>query len=222
MECPKIPLFKLENLREGTFLSRPNRFVGEIEYNNTLKLAHIHDPGRLKELLIKGKKVLFTDSRGKLEYYLKAVEYENEWVIIDTALHSKIATFVFNYLPQFSGIKKIKKEVRLGRSRIDFMLENTPLEVKGVTLVKEDIALFPDAPTERGTRHVKEITENNGILLFIIFRKAKCFKPNFETDPKFYKALYEAKKKNIEIIAIRVSFDGEMLYYRGYIPLCSF
>ena len=222
MENLKIPLFKLEHLKEGTFLTRPNRFVSQIVYENNISLAHIHDPGRLKELLIKGKKVLFSDSKGKLDYYVKAVKSENEWVIIDTSLHSKIANLVFKYLPQLSKVKDIKKEVKLGKSRIDFMLDGTPLEVKGVTLVKEDLALFPDAPTERGVRHVKEIIQYSGILLFLIFRKAKYFKPNNEIDPKFYKVLHEAKQKGIPILAIRISFDGETLYYRGEIPLSSF
>jgi sugar fermentation stimulation protein A len=77
MEELKIPLFKLQNLKKGIFLSRPNRFVCEIKYNNNVNLAHIHDPGRLKELLLEGKEVLFTDSKGKLDYYVKAVKNEN-------------------------------------------------------------------------------------------------------------------------------------------------
>ncbi len=218
----KITLFKLENLRKGKFLSRPNRFVSEIEYNNVVKLAHIHDPGRLKELLIKGSEILFAESKGKLDYYVKAVKAKNEWVIIDTSLHSKIASLVFQYLTEFSKVQDIRREVPLGKSRIDFMINGRYLEVKGVTLVKDGLALFPDAPTERGTRHVREIIKYNGMLLFLIFREASCLKPNYETDPKFFKALSEAKEKNIKIFAIRISFDGETIYYRGNIPLCNF
>ncbi|NHJ23073.1 MAG: DNA/RNA nuclease SfsA [Candidatus Lokiarchaeota archaeon] len=218
----KITLFKLENLRKGKFLSRPNRFVSEIEYNKVVKLAHIHDPGRLTELLIKGSEILFAESKGKLDYYVKAVKAKNEWVIIDTSLHSKIASLVFQYLTEFSKVQDIRREVPLGKSRIDFMLDGRYLEVKGVTLVEDGLALFPDAPTERGTRHVREIIKYNGMLLFLIFREASCLKPNYETDPKFFKALSEAKEKNIKIFAIRISFDGETIYYRGNIPLCDF
>jgi sugar fermentation stimulation protein A len=222
MADTKIALFKLENLRNGIFLSRPNRFVSEIEYNNYVKLAHIHDPGRLKELLIKGSEILFTDSKGKMKYYVKAVEANKEWVIIDTALHSKIASLVFKYIPEFSEVEDIRREVPLGKSRIDFMLNGRYIEVKGVTLVDNGLALFPDAPTERGTRHVREIIKHNGMLLFLVFREAICLKPNYETDPKFFKALSEAKEKNIKIFAIRISFDGETIYYRGNVPLCDF
>jgi sugar fermentation stimulation protein A len=144
------------------------------------------------------------------------------WVIIDTSLHSKIAALVFNYLPEFSNVKEIKKEVSLGKIRIDFTLDGIPLEVKGVTLVKEGLALFPDAPTERGSRHVREIIKFNGMLLFLIFRHAHYFKPNYETDPQFFEVLSKAKKENLKIFAIKVSFDGETLYYRGKMPLCNF
>ncbi len=222
MNKSKVPLFELPNLKKGIFLTRPNRFVSEIKYNNEIKIAHIHDPGRLTELLIKGREILFTDSRGKLDYYVKAVKHKDEWVLIDTAIHSKLASRVFPYLPETAKAKEIRKEVQLGKSRIDFFLDGVPLEVKGVTLVKEDLALFPDAPTERGTRHVQEIIENNGMLLFLVFRKASRFKPNFETDPKFSTKLSEAREKNIRINVVQLSFDGKTIYYDGNIPLADF
>ena len=222
MTPDKLPIFSLSNLMKGTFLSRPNRFIGEIEYKGQIETAHIHDPGRLKELLIKGVEVLFTYSKGKLKYYIKAVRTKDEWVLIDTALHSKIAMKVFEFLPEFSDVKEIKKEVKIGNSRIDFVLEDVPLEVKGVSLVKDNIALFPDAPTERGARHVKGIIEHNGIILLLVFRKAKGFTPNWEMDPKFSSNLSEARKKGIRIIPVQISFDGKTIYYHGIIPLSDF
>ena len=222
MHNNKIPLFEIPNLKKGVFLTRPNRFVSEIKYNHKVKSAHIHDPGRLKELLTKGSEVLFTDSRGKLDYYVKAVKKGGEWIVIDTAIHSEIALRVFPYLHEIAKVSEIRKEVQIGKSRIDFVLDGVPLEVKGVTLVKENIALFPDAPTERGTRHVQEIIDNNGMILFLVFRKASRFKPNFETDPKFSKRLSEARKKNIRIYVVQLSFDGKTIYYNGNIPLADF
>ena len=218
----KVPLIELPTLKKGVFLTRPNRFVSEIKYNHEIKSAHIHDPGRLSELLIKGREILFTNSRGKLDYYVKAVKNGDEWVIIDTAIHSQIASRVFPFLSETKNAKNIRKEVKIGRSRIDFVLDGVPLEVKGVTLVKGDLALFPDAPTERGTRHVQEIINNNGILLFLVFRKASKFKPNFDTDPKFSNKLSEARKKHIKIIVVQLSFDGKTIYYNGIIPLSDF
>jgi len=218
----KQPLFEILDLMEGIFLSRSNRFVGEIKYNGLIETAHIHDPGRLKELLIKGVKVLFTYSRGKLKYYIKAVHINDEWVLIDTGLHSKVALKVFDCLPEFSKVKEIKKEVKVGNSRIDFLLDGVPLEVKGVTLVLQGTALFPDAPTKRGTRHVGEIIEHNGIILFLIFRKANNFAPNKEMDPEFSKKLSEARKKGIQIVAVQISFDGKTVFYNKKVPLSAF
>ncbi|MFX1419542.1 MAG: DNA/RNA nuclease SfsA [Promethearchaeota archaeon] len=218
----KEPLFKLPNLMKGTFISRPNRFIGEIRYNGKVESAHIHDPGRLKELLFEGAEILFTYSKGKLKYYIKAVKINDEWVLIDTALHSRIALKVFEVLPEFSKVKEIKREVKIGNSRIDFLLDNVPLEVKGVTLVKNNIALFPDAPTERGTRHIREIIEYNGIIFFLIFRNAKKFAPNLEMDAKFSQKLSEARKKGIKIITAQIKFDGEMIYFCQKIPLSDF
>jgi sugar fermentation stimulation protein A len=222
MSLRKQPIFDLPNLMQGTFLSRFNRFVGEIMHEGKVELAHIHDPGRLKELLLKGAKILFTHSQGKLKYYIKAVKIENEWILIDSALHSKIALEIFNFLPEFSQIKEIRKEVPFGRSRIDFTLDGVPLEVKGCSLVREGLALFPDAPTERGTRHVEEIIRNNGIIFFLILRKAEFFAPNRETDSKFAKKLTEARDQGIKIIPVQISFDGKTIYYNGKIRLAEF
>ena len=110
MAPEKFPVFNILDLMKGRFLSRPNRFVGEIEYKGHFETAHIHDPGRLKELLVKGADVLFTYSNGKLKYYIKAVWIKDEWVLIDTALHSNIAMKVFEFLPEFSNVKEIRKE----------------------------------------------------------------------------------------------------------------
>ncbi|MFW9899489.1 MAG: DNA/RNA nuclease SfsA [Candidatus Thorarchaeota archaeon] len=222
MESVKFPIFEIPYLKKGTFLNRPNRFAAEIKYKGKVESAHVHDPGRLKEILIKGAELLFTNSRGKMKYYLKAVKNDNEWILIDSALHSRIALKVFEFLPEFSKVKEIKKEITIGKSRIDFLLDGVPLEVKGCTLVRNGLALFPDAPTERGTRHVEEIVKHKGVILFLVFRKVNKFAPNWDTDPKFSQKLSDARIKGIPIIAVRISFDGKMLYYRGKISLGEF
>ncbi|TFF63854.1 MAG: DNA/RNA nuclease SfsA [Promethearchaeota archaeon] len=221
-KAKKIPIYELESLKKGTFLVRHNRFAGEIKYDNVIESAHIHDPGRLEELLNPGVDVLFTDSRGKLTYYIKAVKKEGEWILLDSALHSKIARCLFPLIPQLSIKKEIKSEVKLGESRIDFTLDGVPLEVKGVSLVKDDTALFPDAPTKRGTRHVKEIIKHDGIILFLVFRKAERFAPNFKMDPKFANALKKARKQGILIIPTQLSFDGKTVFFEEILPLGEF
>lgn len=217
-----IPIFEMPNLMKGTFISRPNRFVGDIIYKGNMETAHIHDPGRLTELLLKGVEVLFTKSKGKLKYYLKAVKKKDEWVIIDSAIHSRIALKIMDLMPEFADVKEIKKEVSFGKSRLDFTLDGVPLEVKGCTLVRNGLALFPDAPTERGTRHVEEIIKHNGIIMMLILRKAKEFAPNRKIDPKFTEKLVEARNKNIKIIPVQLRFDGKTIFYNGKVALADF
>ena len=112
--------------------------------------------------------------------------------------------------------------MKIGNSRIDFTLDGVPLEVKGVSLVKNGLALFPDAPTERGTRHVDEIIEHQGFLLFLILRNAREFAPHEKMDPKFANKLKEARQKGIEMIAVQLSFDGKIIYYEGKVKLADF
>lgn len=217
-----IPIFEMPNLMKGTFISRPNRFVGDIMYKGNMETAHIHDPGRLTELLLKGVEVLFTKSKGKLKYYLKAVKKDEEWVIIDSAIHSRIALEIMDLMPEFADVKEIKKEVSFGKSRLDFTLDGVPLEVKGCTLVRNGLALFPDAPTERGTRHVEEIIKHNGMIMMLILREAKEFAPNREIDPKFTEKLVEARNKSIKIIPVQLRFDGKTIFYNGKVALADF
>jgi len=125
-------------------------------------------------------------------------------------------------MPEFSKVKQINSEVPIGQSRIDFTLDGIPLEVKGVTLVKEGVGLFPDAPTKRGTRHVREIMAHKGMLFFLVFRKANEIAPNKKMDPDFAEALKEARRKGIPIHAAQLSFDGKTIYYEGKIKLAEF
>jgi sugar fermentation stimulation protein A len=219
-----IPLFSIPDLLRSEFLERPNRFVAKIQYNGMETTAHIHDPGRLNELLFPHVKLLIVKGTAKLPWYVKAVQSKGgEWVLIDSSLHNRISRAVFPLIEECKHVKEIRSEVPLGKSRIDFMMDGIPLEVKGVSLVKEDgIAYFPDAPTERGTRHVKEITEYNGMLLFLLFHKATAFSPNRDMDPKFADALSHARKNQIPIICAQIHFDGETVYYNDKVPLTDF
>lgn len=219
-----IPLFSIPNLYKSEFLERPNRFVAKIRFNGEETTAHIHDPGRLNELLFPHVEILMVKSTAKLPWYVKAVcSQSGEWVLIDSALHNRISRAVFPLIGEFMNVKEIKSEVSLGKSRIDFIMDGIPLEVKGVSLIKEDgNAYFPDAPTERGTRHVKEIIEHQGMLLFLIFHKAKSFAPNAVMDPKFAEALSKARRQNIPIVCAQIHFDGETVSYAGKVLLDNF
>ncbi|MBD3353858.1 MAG: DNA/RNA nuclease SfsA [Candidatus Lokiarchaeota archaeon] len=215
-------LFEIPDLVESSFLNRPNRFVAEIKYEGRHSIAHIHDPGRLRELLIPDARLLMAKGTGKLPWYIKAVYHSNEWILIDSALQRNIATKLFTIMDEFKDFQEIRAEIPLGNSRIDFMLDEVPLECKGVSLVKEDVALFPDAPTKRGTRHVEEILKYNGMILFIIFRSSTSFAPNIRMDPEFSEKLKEARNNNVPIICAQIKFDGKNVYYTGRVPLGEF
>lgn len=213
---------------EGRFLKRLNRFVVLVEVGKKVKKAHLSDTGRLKELLKEGAPVLLSPNlRGKLDFKFVAVKKENEWVLLNTSVHSKVAQRVLEEGLLGFRPKKIKPEFPFGSSRIDFLIDDSLLlEVKGCNLVVGKTCLFPDAPTERGRRHVEELLEAvkkglRGALLFLAFRGCSCFRPNRITDPEFSELFYTALKDGIEFYGVKLQFlpSGEVVY-RGSLILC--
>ncbi|NHI93080.1 MAG: DNA/RNA nuclease SfsA [Candidatus Lokiarchaeota archaeon] len=205
-----------KNIIPATFIKRPNRFLGYVELNGEEIPCFIPDPGRLKELLYKGKKVYLTSAKKegrKTDFDLIAVEHDNLIVGIDSRVPNKHVLDLLHKNRLFKTKFDLRKsEFSYGNSRLDFYLkkgnEKYLLEVKGCNLVIEDIALFPDAPTIRGTRHVSELIEalkNNFIsmIFFVIQRHdAIKFRPNEEMDPIFSKELKLAKEKGVIIKAM--------------------
>ena len=207
----------ISNLFLGSFLERPNRFTVIFRTHEEEKKAHLRDPGRLKELLIPGVRLLLRralnpDSR-KTKYDVIAVWSKGIWVLINSGFHSDLAAELLEsrLVPEFLDYKVKKREFSFGLSRIDFLLsrgeEKMLLEVKGCTLVEEGLAKFPDAPTERGKRHVEELIgaknkSMNSAVLFLITREdALLFAPNWVMDPAFSGALFQANQKEVKVIA---------------------
>lgn len=224
-------------LIEGIFLERPNRFIsvleipGELGEPQTVR-AHVADPGRLKELLIPGVKVLVRDfgenSGRKLRYSLELVyATSGQLVSVNTQLPNRIAAKLLSEgrLPGFEAFHILKREVTYGKSRIDFLLsrpEGTAclLEVKSCTLVEElaeideatgqptRLALFPDAPSERGSRHIEELIAalkegfESRVLILIQRGDADAFATNRKTDPRFTAAFAEALAAGVQITAL--------------------
>jgi len=205
----------ISNLFQGSFLERTNRFTVIFRNLDKEEKAHLRDPGRLKELLIPGVRLLLRqalnpDSR-KTKYDVIAVWNKGIWILINSGFHSDLAAELLEsrLLPEFSDYKVKKREFTFGKSRIDFLLsrgvEEMLLEVKGCTLVQEGLAKFPDAPTERGKRHVEELirAKNNGMnsaVLFLITREdARIFSPNWEMDLAFSVALSEAQQRGVKV-----------------------
>jgi sugar fermentation stimulation protein A len=215
---------KILNLMEGTFKERPNRFTVIFEAKGELEMAHLRDPGRLKELLFPGARLLLRPAQNlanrKTKFDVIAVWSKGIWVLINSGFHSDLAGELIESgsIDELSGYEVEKREYTFGKSRIDFLLKSSGnkveesmnkmlLEVKGCTLVEEGQARFPDAPTLRGKKHLEELikAKNEGInsaVLFIIPRgDAKIFSPNWEMDPDFSTTLKQAEKENVLIIA---------------------
>jgi len=225
-------LFDLNQLGELTFavfLSRPNRFVGEILVNKQTVTCHISDTGRLKEILTTGRRILVTKNplHLKTDYRLIACEMD-EWVLINTAIHTHIARAairkgVLGFVPE-----TVRPEVRVGNSRLDFLVDNHLfVELKGTNLVLDSQCRFPDAPTTRGHRHLEELIQlkKNGkdaMILILGLRNCPCFAPNRDMDPAFTDLFQKALKSGVQYRGFRIKLDLPSGYVQlsGDLPLC--
>ncbi len=212
-------MIRYPNICEARFLRRPNRFIAEVELAGEIVTVHVKNTGRCRELLIPGARVWLTRSDNAARrtlYDLVAVEKRVDGgkilINIDSAMPNDaaaewLARGGLGFLPD-----SIRREVRAGDSRFDFRIEKdghpTYLEVKGVTLEQDGIAAFPDAPTERGVKHVRELIALKGqgfgaaILFVVQMRPVRQMRPNYATHPAFGEALSEAREAGVEIIAV--------------------
>jgi len=218
-------------LISATFLRRVNRFLIEAELDGEMVRCHLHDPGRLPDILSQKREILLLERNGKRKtrYDVIAARMGGEWVFIHSGYHSMFAERIVDSdtLQELAGYKIARREFLYGKSRIDFLLSNDTralLEVKGCTLVRDGVALFPDAPTERGRRHVMEMLKAmeegyKTFILFLVMRNAVKFSPNREVDEGFAIALKEAVSRGTEVMAARLGFDGNNVFYHGRIPV---
>jgi sugar fermentation stimulation protein A len=207
----------ISDVIEGIFVDRPNRFTVVFKVGKKTETAHLKDPGRLKELLIPKSRLLLKhaiiNKPRKTKYDVIAVLKDNLWVVINSGIHSYIASDLIESreIDEFSNFFIEKKEYSYGKSRIDFFLSTNGkkflVEVKGCTLVEDGVAMFPDAPTERGRKHVEELIKAkkeglNSAVLFLIMREdANNFTPNYKMDPEFSFKIKEAYQEGVEVIA---------------------
>jgi len=206
---------KYSDIYEGVFISRPNRFIAKVEVNGSVETVHVKNTGRCKELLLEGAKVYLqhhdSPSR-KTNWSLIAVKKDERIVNIDSQIPNRL---VFEWLKEeklLKNIVKISPEFTYGGSRLDFYVETESekvlIEVKGVTLEEEGVALFPDAPTERGVKHILELCRSveEGYKAYIIFviqmESVRYFAPNSIMHKEFANALSFAKSKNVNILAL--------------------
>lgn len=206
---------------KGKFIERPNRFVALVEIDGKRQRAHVKNTGRCRELLLPGAEVYLEDFEGrmgsrKMRYSLIGVKKGHLLINMDSQAPNQVVKEALTSgklaLPGMEKLSFVKGEKTYGSSRLDFYVEDETgqkafVEVKGVTLEEEGIAAFPDAPTERGVRHIEELARagEEGFLVYILFviqmKGISAFRPNDRTHPQFGQALRKAREKRVNILA---------------------
>ncbi len=220
---------KYRNIEKGRFIERPNRFIARVEINGQTETVHVKNTGRCKELLQKGCTVYLEKSDNperKTKYDLVAVEKQRDGkpsllINMDSQIPNAAAEEWLRKGNIFSENAVICREVKYGASRFDFYIEDGGrkafLEVKGVTLENDGVASFPDAPTERGIKHINELVNciadgYEAYVLFVIqMKEVSLFTPNYETHAEFGKALCKAEKAGVKIMAVDCVVTSESI-----------
>jgi sugar fermentation stimulation protein A len=203
-------------LIKGRFHSRPNRFLTVVEINGELVQSHLPDPGRLKELLLPDAELYLRpvsdEIPRKTRFTTIMVCHKGQFISLVSTLPNQFVkeSLKKDDLPMFRNYNLVRSEVTVGKHRFDFLLESPKgnpfyLEIKSITYVKNGIAQFPDAVTERGTRHALALAElvkqgNKAGILFVCQRRdGELFKPMWNRDPRFSEALVHADKCGVKI-----------------------
>ncbi|MGN0659950.1 MAG: DNA/RNA nuclease SfsA [Emergencia sp.] len=230
---------KYENICEGTFIARPNRFIAEVETGGQKTRAHVKNTGRCRELLIPGAEVYledFADRMGsrKLRYSLIGVKKGDIMVNLDSQAPNKVCEEALTsgtlQLPGMGILEEVRREKTYGNSRFDFYIRDKAgqegwLEVKGVTLEEDGVARFPDAPTERGVKHVQELIKASeegfrGYVLFVIQMKGiRHFEPNDRTHRAFGDALRQAQRAGVTVLACDCLVTEDTLQIDSSVPV---
>lgn len=206
---------KYKNITKGKFIERPNRFIALVEIQGQIETCHVKNTGRCRELLLPGAEVYLEKSSNpnrKTDYDLIGVKKGELLINMDSQAPNKAVREWLEEECYFKDVTLLKPECRYGKSRIDFYLETAEerrifIEVKGVTLEEEGIAKFPDAPTERGIKHIQELQQavSEGYEAYILFiiqmKRMNRFEPNDRTHKAFGDALRNAEKNGVGLLA---------------------
>ena len=219
---------KYKRMEEAVFLNRENRFIAMVEKDNQPIRVHVPNTGRCRELFVPGVKVLLEGAdpakKRKTPYSLVTVYKGENPINIDSQAPNQLAAEYFDggpYLKGFGKILSYKREVTEGDSRFDFYLKGTEgegfLEVKGITLEEDGLAKFPDAPTVRGAKHLRELGDMAeegkccGVLFVVQMKGVWGFTSNEAMDPDFASALKEAEAKGLNVFVVDTSVDGPIM-----------
>ncbi len=201
---------RYNNIYKGIFLERPNRFIAICEIDGKEEICHVKNTGRCRELLVSGATVYLEKSSNpnrKTQYDLIAVQKNDKLINMDSQIPNFVVAESLNKI--FKDITFVKQEYKFGNSRFDIYVETETekifVEVKGVTLEDNGVVRFPDAPTERGVKHLKELQKavTDGYRACVVFlvqmNNVKYFQPNYVTHPEFAKELKNAYENGVEI-----------------------
>lgn len=213
-----------QEIISGRFIKRPNRFIAHVEVEGNIEICHVKNTGRCRELLIPGATVYLEKSHNparKTKYSLIGVEKGNRLINMDSQAPNKV---VYEWLKAGNltpNATLIKPETKYKNSRFDFYIETEKekifMEVKGVTLEENGIVRFPDAPTERGLKHIEELKQavKEGFEAYVFFviqmKGVKYFTPNYETHKAFGDALTKAQEAGVHILAYDCEVTNDSL-----------
>lgn len=219
----------------ATFVKRPNRFQGFVEYQGEVIMTHVPNTGRVQEILIPGTTVILRkeDNPARKTAFSLIAAYKGQALInIDSQIPNKVVEEALQkgHIPELRKYTTISREKVYHKSRFDFLLESPEgekfyLEVKGVTLEEDGRASFPDAPTERGTRHINELMDaydeghGAGVLFVLQMENMKEFSPAYEKDPLFSATLHKAMKHGVKIMAYECSVTEHSLDLTRPVPV---
>ncbi len=205
---------KYKRIERAVFLDRPNRFIAHVELDGRRETVHVKNTGRCRELLVPGTAVILEKSENpsrKTGYDLICVNKQGLWINMDSQAPNRAAREWLEQGGFFQGPVTVETEKTYGNSRFDLYVEMPGrrifMEVKGVTLEEDRIARFPDAPTQRGVKHVEELIRcqkegYEAYLLFVIQMKGiRYFAPNWKTHEAFGQALVQAEKAGVKLLA---------------------
>ena len=222
------------NMVEARFLRRVNRFTAFVELNGQEEMVHVKNTGRCKELLLEGARVFLeeADKEGrKTKYSLIAVYKGDMLVNMDSQAPNQMAAEALaeGKIEEIGEVDFLKREVNYENSRFDLFYQKGEkkgfIEVKGVTLEENGIAKFPDAPTDRGAKHLRELIKAKeegyeAAALFVIQMKGvQEFRPNEERDKNFTAALKEAAKAGVKILAYDCRVQVGKVYIDQKVPV---
>lgn len=226
-----MSIMEYQNIVQGVFLSRPNRFIAHVLIDGKEEICHVKNTGRCRELLQPGVRVWcekHNNPKRKTGFSLVKVEKNGQIVNMDSQAPNQAAlewvkAGGLGFIPNC-----IRPEVRHGDSRIDLYFEHDGrpafMEVKGVTLEHNGHARFPDAPTQRGTKHLRELAEiaAEGVDAYVLFViQMACvldFSPNWDTDPEFSQALCSAAASGVRVLAVRCNVTQTVMEILGAVP----